>query len=96
MPVMAVAHTGATGFIGSHILTELHEHGHEVMALVRDDAQADVVSVRGAKPIVVDLYDPGATGAVLGGADGAIHAASPGDSTTAALDAAIVDAAVDN
>ena len=30
------------GFIGSHILTELHEHGHEVTALLRDAAQADI------------------------------------------------------
>ena len=34
---MKVALTGATGFIGSHVLTELHEHGHEVTALVRDE-----------------------------------------------------------
>jgi nucleoside-diphosphate-sugar epimerase len=29
---MKVALTGATGYIGSHVLTELHEHGHEVTA----------------------------------------------------------------
>ena len=45
---MRVALTGATGFIGSHILAELQGHGHEVTALVRDDAQADIVAERGA------------------------------------------------
>ena len=34
---MKVALTGATGFIGSHVLTDLYKHGHEVTALVRDD-----------------------------------------------------------
>jgi len=29
---MKVTLTGSTGFIGSHILTELQEHGHEVTA----------------------------------------------------------------
>jgi uncharacterized protein YbjT (DUF2867 family) len=33
-PAMQVALTGATGFIGSHVLTELHSRGHEVPALV--------------------------------------------------------------
>ena len=54
---MRVALTGATGFIGSHVLAELQGHGHEVTALVRDDTQADVVAARGATPAVVDLYD---------------------------------------
>jgi uncharacterized protein YbjT (DUF2867 family) len=39
-PAMKVALTGATGFIGSHMLTELHDHGHDVTALGRDDARA--------------------------------------------------------
>ena len=40
---MQVALTGAVGFVGSHVLTELQEHGHEVTALVRDETQADAV-----------------------------------------------------
>ena len=54
---MKVALTGATGFIGSHVLTELEEHGHEVTALVRDHADAETVGAKGATPVVVDLYD---------------------------------------
>ena len=92
---MRVGLTGATGFIGSHVLTNLRERGHEVIALVRNDAQAEVVAARDAKPVVVDLYDRPAVASALSAADGAIHTASPGDETSANLDAAVVDAAVD-
>ena len=67
---MKVALTGATGFIGSHVLAELQDHGHEVTALVRDDAQADAVAASGATPAVVDLYDRPAVVGVLSDADG--------------------------
>jgi nucleoside-diphosphate-sugar epimerase len=90
-----VALTGATGFIGSHVLAELQKHGHEVTALVRDDAQADIVATRGATPIVVDLYDRPAVVSALRTADGAVHTASPGDATSANLDAAVADAAIE-
>jgi uncharacterized protein YbjT (DUF2867 family) len=92
---MKVALTGATGFIGSHVLTDLYKHGHDVTALVRNDDQADIVAARGATPTVVDLYDRPAVVSVFGDADGAIHTASPGDATSADLDSAVVDAAID-
>jgi nucleoside-diphosphate-sugar epimerase len=92
---MNVTLTGSTGFIGSHILTELQEHGHEVTALVRDDAQADRVAAIGATPAVVDLYDRPTVTSMFSSADGAIHTASPGDATSANLDSAVVDAATE-
>src|SRR6266704_3902800 len=92
---MKVVLTGATGFIGSHVLADLYKHGHEVTALVRDDAQADTVAARGATPVVVDLYDRPTVARLLGGADGAIHTASPGDATSANLDSAVADAVID-
>jgi nucleoside-diphosphate-sugar epimerase len=92
---MKVALTGATGFIGSHVLTELQEHGHEVTALVRDDDQADDIAARGATPTVIDLYDRPAVASMLSNADGAIHTASPGDASSANLDSAVVDAVID-
>ena len=92
---MKVVLTGATGFIGSHVLTDLHKHGHEVIALVRDDAQADTVGARGATPAVVDLYDRPTVARLLSNADAAIHTASPGDATSANLDSTVVDAVID-
>lgn len=92
---MKVALTGATGFVGSHILAELQKHGHEVTALVRDDAQAESVGASGANCAVVDLYDRSAVVGLFTRTDGAIHVASPGDATSANLDNAVVDAAID-
>jgi nucleoside-diphosphate-sugar epimerase len=90
-----VALTGATGFIGSHVLADLQQHGHEVTALVPDDAHADKVAGPGVSPAVIDLYDRPAVVSALSEADGAIHTASPGDETSADLDSAMVDAAIE-
>ena len=92
---MKVALTGATGFIGSHILTELLAHGHDVTAPVRDDTEAAALAARGATPAVVDLYDRATVVKVFSDTDGAVHTASPGDATSADLDSAVVDAAID-
>lgn len=92
---MNIALTGATGFVGSHILAELVGHDHQVTALVRDDAQAAAVAARGATPVVVDLYDRPSVVRVLASADAAVHTASPGDATSADLDNAVVDAVIE-
>jgi nucleoside-diphosphate-sugar epimerase len=89
---MNVTLTGSTGFIGSHVLTDLQTHGHQVTALVRNDEQASSVAAAGAIPAEVDLYDHPAMVALLSDSDGAIHTASPGDATSANLDSAMVDA----
>jgi nucleoside-diphosphate-sugar epimerase len=92
---MNIALTGSTGFIGSHVLSELVTNGHSVTALVQGDQQAGAVRTRGAEPAVVDLYDRSAVVEVLEATDGLVHTASPGDETSADLDSAVVDAAID-
>jgi NAD(P)-dependent dehydrogenase (short-subunit alcohol dehydrogenase family) len=89
---MKVALTGAAGSIGFHIPTELHEHGHEVIALIREDAQSDVAKARGATPVVIDLYDRLTITSLLADADAAFQTASPRDAIRAGLDPSVVDA----
>ena len=54
---MHVALTGATGFIGSHVFTELRQHGHDVTALVRNKEKARRVAKRGGHPVIGDLAE---------------------------------------
>jgi nucleoside-diphosphate-sugar epimerase len=91
---MKIALTGGNGYVGSHVLTELVSHDHDVTALVRNDEEADKVRGRGATPAVVDLYDRAAVTKVFSAAEGAIHTASPGDETSADFDSAVFDAAI--
>ena len=86
--------TGGTGFIGSAVLRQLLAQGHAVTALVRSEASADKVRGEGATPVLGDLTDSGWLADQLRGTDGAIHTASPGDETSAEVDAAVATAAV--
>src|ERR1700761_1872311 len=92
---MKVALTGSSGFIGSHVLSDLVAHGHDVTALVRSQKDADALAAQGAKAAIVDLYDRNAVVDVLVKLDGSIHTASPGDTTSADLDSAIADAVIE-
>jgi nucleoside-diphosphate-sugar epimerase len=92
---MKVALTGSSGFVGSHVLAELVEHGHEVTAIVRNQQDASSAATQGAKAAVVDLYDKAAVVNVLAPLDGSIHTASPGDAKSADLDSAMADAVIE-
>ena len=73
----------------------LQAHGHEVTALVRDDAQADTVTAHGATPALVDLYDrPAVVRPLTPGGRRHPHRQS-WDETSADLDSAVVDAAIE-
>ena len=58
---MTVALTGATGFIGSHILTELQANGHDALALVRSQDHADVGAGRCVNVAAVLFHATGET-----------------------------------
>jgi nucleoside-diphosphate-sugar epimerase len=70
-----IAITGATGFIGRHVLAELIAHGHEVVATTRGDASA-YPQQRGVKWLTLDIADaPGNAFDLLGKPDALIHLA---------------------
>jgi nucleoside-diphosphate-sugar epimerase len=48
--------TGATGFVGSHLLPTLAGEGHEVFAVVRDPERLG--PAKGVEPVAVDLGEP--------------------------------------
>lgn len=91
---MDILLTGATGYIGSAVLAALVERGHRVMALVRSGTSASRVEAAGAVALQGDITDVSWLASHLTAAEGAIHTASPGDDTSAAVDAAVVTAVV--
>jgi nucleoside-diphosphate-sugar epimerase len=91
---MSILLTGATGFIGSAVLTALVAKGNDVTALVRSDEKAQVVSSQGARPVVGDITDLELIESLAVDADGVVHTASPGDESNAAVDGAFVDTVI--
>ena len=72
-----VAVTGATGFTGRRVVSELLRRGHEVTALVRPPA-ARLAVAPGMSVVEGDMADARALAELMAGAEGFVHAASLG------------------
>ncbi|MBB5017022.1 hypothetical protein HNQ59_000284 [Chitinivorax tropicus] len=73
---MRVFLTGASGFVGRHLLQRLIADGHEVRALVRQPADAQALSQAGAKIVRGDLRDILPWAEAMNDCDCVIHAAA--------------------
>ncbi|MFB7719166.1 NAD-dependent epimerase/dehydratase family protein [Nocardia sp. NPDC056100] len=89
---MDILLTGATGYIGSHVLTALTGAGHTVTAVVRSEQAAAKVKSDRVNAIVGAVDDEAFLVELLRRCEGAIHTASTGDAKAADFDAAVVAA----
>ena len=70
---MRIALTGATGFVGGHIVAQLLRREHELRALVREPARHGGLRDRSVEMIAGDLEDGAALRQLVDGADAVIH-----------------------
>ncbi len=89
---MKVFVTGATGYIGSAIVEELVEAGHEVVGLTRTAEKSAYLRELGARAVVGDLRDAGAFRDELESADALVHVAAEESSDREEVDRTAVAA----
>jgi len=75
--------TGGTGLIGSAVVAELLEHGHDVLALTLSDASSAAVEAAGAEALRGELAQQDVLRDGAARSDGVIHLAFASDFSTA-------------
>ncbi|HUI65099.1 MAG TPA: NAD-dependent epimerase/dehydratase family protein [Bacteroidota bacterium] len=72
---MNILVTGGTGFIGSHLVEQLHAQGHRVRCVAKDAMFAPVLQALGCELVLADLNRPGLWESALDGVEAVYHVA---------------------
>ena len=89
MAIDSILITGATGFVGSHVVEAVAGKASRIRALVRSPGRAQILTEHGIEPVQGSLEDVGAVRAAVAGSDVVIHMAA---ATRAANEAAFAQA----
>jgi nucleoside-diphosphate-sugar epimerase len=73
---MKIFLAGGTGVVGTRALPALVAAGHDLTAVARTDAKADLVRSLGGEPVRVDLFDPGAVASAVVGHEVVVNLAT--------------------
>src|SRR5947209_982543 len=65
--------TGATGFVGRHLVARLQTRGEQVRPLVRNAATAQRARATHIEPAIGDVTDPASLRSAMEGVDAVIH-----------------------
>ncbi|MBI4338911.1 MAG: complex I NDUFA9 subunit family protein [Chloroflexi bacterium] len=65
--------TGATGFVGRHVVKALLQRGHTVRAVGRSQGREGVVAAQGVEVVYADVADPASWKAAMEGAEAVVH-----------------------
>jgi nucleoside-diphosphate-sugar epimerase len=74
--------TGATGFVGSHVLERYSDHGFRLRALVRKETDAQRLEAQGVQCALGSLENADALRQAVSGVDGVLHLAAATKSRT--------------
>lgn len=77
--------TGASGFLGSHLVPRLIDRGYTVRALVRHRSRGSGLAAAGAELVIGDLTDKASLERAVAGTSSIVHLAAVADSSDEGL-----------